>query len=249
MDSATDPGSVERRSIHALSVSRFWTAMLPAMLLPLLGSLFYFVLMGESDAAKGIYLGVKIFTVLWPILCCIAVWKIGLPKIGWKPEHPAAVIAAGLASGAAICGIMFLAMQTQLAEGVWAGRANILAKVEGLGILNYYWLFACVISIVHSFVEEYYWRWFVFGKLHERIRAGWAYPLGALAFMAHHVVILSQYFSWPLVVLFSLSVAVGGLLWSWMLIRQRTLWGAWISHALVDFGIFAIGHQLMFSQP
>lgn len=235
-------------AIRSLTPLRFWLGLVPAMVLPLLLALFYFVWMGESPAAKAIYGAAKVFTLLWPLFCVWLLWKLPLPEVLRIPDNPRSVLLVGLTTGLAICGIMAIAMQTPLADGVWAGAERILAKTRSFGVLDHYWLFGAYVTILHSLVEEYYWRWFVFGKLHQRIRPLYAYLLAAAAFTAHHVVVLSQYFDWPLVALFSLSVGVGGLLWSWMLVRQRTLWGAWLSHALVDFGIFVIGYRLIFEQ-
>jgi len=41
-------------------------------------------------------------------------------------------------------------------------------------------------------------------------------------------------------------IGVGGMIWSWMYLRQASLLGAWIAHMIVDFGILWIGYQLLF---
>ena len=50
-------------------------ALLPAMLLPTLSSLFYFVLFKEATVAKPIYIATKIFTILWPILATLWIFR------------------------------------------------------------------------------------------------------------------------------------------------------------------------------
>ena len=64
--------------------------------------------------------------------------------------------------------------------------------------------------------------------------------------MAHHVILLAAYFQWtsPSTYWFSLAVATGGVVWAWIYERSQTLWGPWLSHALVDAGIFLIGFDL-----
>ena len=51
--------------------------------------------------------------------------------------------------------------------------------------------------------------------------------------------------AWALV--FAALVGVGGVIWSLLYARQRTLLGAWISHLLVDVGIMALGYKLIFA--
>ncbi|MEZ4820135.1 MAG: hypothetical protein R3A45_09675 [Bdellovibrionota bacterium] len=46
--------------------------------------------------------------------------------------------------------------------------------------------------------------------------------------------------------LFSICVALGGVLWSWMYYRSDSLYGAWISHVFVDAALFSIGYIVLF---
>jgi membrane protease YdiL (CAAX protease family) len=106
-------------------------------------------------------------------------------------------------------------------------------------------LFYCVL---HSLLEEYYWRWFVFGELRRLVSLWPAVLISSLGFMAHHVIVLGRYFGqWSAAtVLFSLAVAVGGAVWAWIYYRSNSLLGPWLSHMLVDAGLFLIGYQMAF---
>ena len=117
--------------------------------------------------------------------------------------------------------------------------ANTPLKFLALGIFY---------ALCHSFLEEYYWRWFVFDFL-DRFHPTWlANVLSSLGFMAHHVVVLGFFFGWdsPLAYLLSLSVAIGGVVWAWLYRREGGLRGAWISHMIVDAGIFSLGYFMIF---
>ena len=102
-------------------------------------------------------------------------------------------------------------------------------------------------AVVHSFLEEYYFRWFVFGRLRELLRFAPAAIVSGLAFMAHHVIVLYVFLGPSLHTAFlSLCIAAGGFIWAWQYERSRSLLGPWISHMIVDTGIFLVGYHMLF---
>lgn len=122
-----------------------------------------------------------------------------------------------------------------------------------------FWLLVSAISVVHSLLEEYYWRWFVFGRLHEDFRTGltasWALGLAilvsSLGFMAHHVVVLGGYFPdqfWTLAMRFSLAVALGGAVWAYLYYSSGSLYAVWLSHLLIDYAIMWVGFEIVRSR-
>ena len=68
-------------------------------------------------------------------------------------------------------------------------------------------------------MEEYVWRWFVFRKFEVLLGGKLAVPAAALAFTAHHVIVLAAQFDWPIAVLGSCGVFIGGAAWSWLYLR------------------------------
>jgi membrane protease YdiL (CAAX protease family) len=165
----------------------------------------------------------------------------------------------GLAEGA-VFGLLVLAA-TLLLYHLWLKPAGyffeaaepIRLKVTGFGVSGFWSFFAlgAFYAIVHSFLEEYYFRWFVFGRLRQLVSFPTALVVGSLGFMAHHVIILATYlglFSAG-TILFSLAVAVGGAIWAWMYERTGSLWGPWVSHLLVDAAIFTVAYDLVRQLP
>jgi membrane protease YdiL (CAAX protease family) len=111
-----------------------------------------------------------------------------------------------------------------------------------------YFAMAAFLSILHSFLEEYYWRWFVFGGLRRYVPLSVAILVSSLAFMAHHVIVLTVYLPgqfWMLVVPFSLCVAGGGIVWAWLYDRTQALYAPWISHLLVDVALMVVGYEMV----
>jgi len=128
-----------------------------------------------------------------------------------------------------------------------AGRLS--DKVAGLGMTSA-WKFALLgvfYALVHSFLEEYYWRWFVYDLLKRFVSVPLANIISSLGFMAHHVILLSVYFGWesPMTWLCSAGVAIGGVLWAWLYEKSGTLVWSWISHMIVDAGLFVLAYVLM----
>jgi uncharacterized protein len=104
------------------------------------------------------------------------------------------------------------------------------------------------LSVAHSFLEEYYWRWFVFGRMCTLLPVGVSMILSSLAFMAHHVLIVWAYLPDRIltgVLPASLAVAAGGMVWSWLYYRGGSLLAPWLSHALIDSALFLVGWDLL----
>jgi membrane protease YdiL (CAAX protease family) len=135
---------------------------------------------------------------------------------------------------------------TELMAGM---QERVVEKVSGLGMSSV-WKYAMLgvfYALVHSFLEEYYWRWFVYDMLKRFVNVPVANLISSLGFMAHHVVLLSVYFGWmsPMTWLCSAGVAIGGAYWAWLYQRTGTLIWPWISHMVVDAGIFIVGYFLL----
>jgi membrane protease YdiL (CAAX protease family) len=115
-----------------------------------------------------------------------------------------------------------------------------------------YLVLASTFAVLHSFMEEYYWRWFVFKRLKAFIPVIPAVIVSSLAFMAHHVIVLNVYLKghfWEAVVPFSLCVAGGGIVWAWLYHACRSLYAPWISHLLIDAALmFGLGIDMLFGQ-
>ncbi len=112
-----------------------------------------------------------------------------------------------------------------------------------------YLLLAVFIAGAHSLMEEYYWRWFLFGELRRQLAVPAAITLSSLAFMLHHVIILKVYLPNGFgigVIPFSLCVAFGGGVWAWLYQRTGTIYSAWLSHLLVDAAILVAGYDMVF---
>jgi hypothetical protein len=224
-----------------------WLAVTPAMLVPFAASLFYFVWLSGRPAGRVIYGAAKLFLLVWPVLATWLVLRERLPRPEPGARRHRRALPAGLMIGAVIVALMLAALHTRLGEVVRSGADAIRERVAAFDALDHYWAFGVGFSLFHALVEEYYWRWFVFGRLCRVVRVPIAHVLAGVAFALHHVVVTAQFFSLGWGLAFGAMVGVGGVIWSVLVRRQGTLAGAWLSHFVVDLGLMFIGYQLLFA--
>jgi uncharacterized protein len=229
--------------------TRSWAALIFALVYPTLLTLVYFVWLagGTGHAQQIAYFVGKAIQFLFP-----AFWvgMICREAIGW-PRFNGRGVLAGIAFGlfiaGSMCGLYFAWFR---AAGTFAAAGKtMLEHLSGLGVANpiVYACLAIFYSLVHSLLEEYYWRWFVFGQMRRLVALWPAIVISSLYFMAHHVVVLGLYFGWmnPWTWLFSLATAVGGAFWAWLYQRTGSIYGPWFSHLLIDAAIFGVGYDLV----
>jgi membrane protease YdiL (CAAX protease family) len=225
-----------------------------ALVYPTLLTWAYFIVLAGAPTIvqQGTYTIGKLIQFGFP-----AVWVVGRrrSRLGWNWPRQSDVLwgtVLGLGLFAGALAIFHLGLKPAGAFNT-ATRGVIRLKIEGLGVGSVpgYAALALFYSLLHSLLEEYYWRWFVFAQLRRFMRLPTAITLSGVGFMAHHIVIVSAFFGWgaPLSILLSVAVGCGGALWAWIYYRTNSLWAPCISHALVDAAIFAIGYDLAFAIP
>jgi membrane protease YdiL (CAAX protease family) len=149
-------------------------------------------------------------------------------------------IAIGLAITAAIVAGWWLLGERALD----AAAMRQTLEANGLGTPGRFLLAAAWLTVVNSLLEEYVFRWFITTRW-EAITPRGATWLSALSFAAHHLVVLSAAMVLPVALLTTGGVLVGGLIWTWLYRRSRSVLPGWVSHALVDAAIMAVGWQMV----
>ena len=235
--------------------SLFWPLLLLAMAFPSLLAWTEFVAlaMGHGGSANPVQqttlaLG-KMVQFSLPV---VFFWLL---ERSWPRPGKASLrgVPLGVAFGVVVAAGMFGLYYGFLRDSSVFGNtpAMVRRKLEefGLDTPAAFFAFAGFLCVIHSFLEEYYWRWFVFGQLRRVVPLGSAILVSSFAFMAHHVIVLNVYFPgqfWTATLPFSLCVAGGGVVWAWLYQRSGSLLGPWLGHLLIDAAILVIGYDLVF---
>lgn len=209
---------------------------------PSLGVWFGMILMPGTPVGTGIYLFFKGWILLLPVLWFFLVEGGRFSRGKTRAGGIRTGLRTGLALGVLVALLYLLfgermidaATVQELAAGIKLDRKLYYAG----GALN--WI------CINSLAEEYVWRWFVMRQCLKLMKPKAAIAGSALGFALHHVLAMQLYLSWTVTLVGALCILLAGALWSWMFLRYRTIWPGWLSHALVDLALFAVGYRLIF---
>jgi uncharacterized protein len=251
MSSSTQPSPLLPATVTKF---RDVPALIFAMTFPTLMAWLYFMVLPSGAAQSNPVLIVvfslsKVIQFAFPLVFVFLTDRRQLRPAPFSLRGMAPAVGFGLATAAAILGLYFLVLKSTGLFETTAEKVHQWLTNWNLTTTAGFMLMAGFMSLLHSLLEEYYWRWFVFGWLGRRLPWAWAAVISGLAFMSHHVILLAFYFPghfWPVAVPFSVGVAVGGIVWAWIYHRSGSIYAVWASHCLIDLAIMAVGYDLLF---
>lgn len=216
-------------------------ALLLVVPIPSLGVIMAMVV-APGPVGKTVFTAAKIWLLVFPAAWYLLVEK-GRPS--WSPPHRGGLV-VGAASGAAVAGIIVVGAWLFGVQNMDLAPLRTEVQEMGLNTVLPYLAGAAGWTFVNSLMEEYVYRWFIFRQC-EALMKGWAAVFASAAiFTAHHVIAVSQYLDPLLALLASAGIFAGGVIWSWLYMRYRSIWPCWISHVLSDVAVFGIGWWLLF---
>ena len=209
---------------------------------PSAGVLAGMIIAPDKVIGKVIFLGSKIWIFLLP-----AVWHVFVDgrKLSLSPARNGGfLVSAGLGvlmslfivGGYLLFGKQLIDPQLIKDMAESTGLADLKVYLAGVA----YWV------LVNSVLEEYVWRWFAVSRCQRFMSNRMAILAAAFAFTIHHVIAMQVYFNWFVTAAASLGVFIGGVVWSWCYVRYRSIWPGYVSHAIVDVAVFAVGYHLIF---
>ena len=218
-----------------------------ALFLPTVITYFYFVHFGDNATVtqQAAYVIGKIAQFSLPVLWLHrlpATTRAGRRTVDWW---------LGVGFGVVVVLMVWVTYFAALSSSPLAAQltTSVQQKITGLNLATpaRYLALGIAYSVVHSWLEEYYWRWFVYGQLRHQLGETPANLVSSVGFTLHHIVVLVTLIGWssPWTYVFCVGVALGGSFWAWLYERSRCLGPIWCSHLLVDAAIFGIGYVLV----
>jgi membrane protease YdiL (CAAX protease family) len=227
-----------------------WLVLGFALLLPTAITWLYFIALDGAPAwqQQGAYAVGKAIQFVLPVVWLLGVRRQYRPLFG-RPSRWS--LAIGGLFGTVVGVTIIVVYRTALQDVALfdAAASAVRAKVQsfGAGTPARFVALAVFYSAIHSLLEEYYWRWFVFGELARGCKLPAAIAVSSVAFAAHHVLVVGHYFTWLSIWtwLFTLAVIIGGAFWAWLFHASRSLVATWLSHGFIDAAIFAVGYLMI----
>ena len=194
----------------------------------------------------------RVWMVVFPLF-----WTLRIEQRSLQMKRPSRIgMIAGIVTGIIILLVM-LGVYGIIADQIDLARLRGRAEQTGFDDPVQFAAMFGFIILLNSLLEEFVWRWFVYRNLEtlipsrvgQKTQQGVAVVLAALAFTIHHVVALSAWVEGGLVILGSVGVFLGAVIWSALYAYDRTLWPCYISHIFADVAIVIIGYDVLFRMP
>ena len=120
------------------------------------------------------------------------------------------------------------------------------ALTDNAGVTKDNFLYVSLyISFANSFLEEFFFRGFVFTNLKQHSGRRLAYIFSAAAFSLYHVAMMIGWFSPALFLLVMAGLVVGGMIFNWLNEKLDTIYCSWLTHMFANFAINTIGFMLL----
>lgn len=121
--------------------------------------------------------------------------------------------------------------------------SNVTSNLtEGMGITaNSFIYVSLYISLMNSFLEEFFFRGYGFITLKKYTTRKFAYVFSSLIFAAYHVGMLVGMFSIGVLCLLLLGLTAGGCIFNYLNELNDNIYPSWFVHMFANFGINTVG--------
>lgn len=128
-----------------------------------------------------------------------------------------------------------------LTKGVfdYSALVNSLSSDQNVSPKSFIWV-AIYISFCNSLLEEFLFRFVSFIKLSEYTGKKFAYIFSSGMFALYHIAMVGGSFPVPLMLLALAGLFIGGLIFSYVDAKAKSIYNSWIIHMFADFAIMTI---------
>jgi len=117
---------------------------------------------------------------------------------------------------------------------------------ENVGVTKDNFLYVSLyISFINSFLEEFFFRGFVFTNLKNLSGRKLAYIFSSALFSLYHVAMMIGWFSPILFILVMAGLMAGGMIFNYMNEKLDTIYSSWLTHMFANFAINTVGFILL----
>ena len=102
------------------------------------------------------------------------------------------------------------------------------------------------ITLGNSFLEEFFFRGFIFFNMYELGLKKFAFLFSSVLFAVYHIAIFQSWFPLPIMLLVIFSLFVVGLVFNYLCMRVASFKGSWMVHASADLAIILIGWTVFY---
>lgn len=204
------------------------------------------VVTGFAFKAGVLAIVVFIFTKVW-IFGLPAFWHLRIDKNVFS-RSPALNGGWAVSAGLGIVMAVVIVLAYVLLGDTLVSDEDLIEILDPFGLTTPWKLMLAILFwvFINSVLEEFVFRWFITSKIEQLVSGKWLpILLSAGVFTLHHTIALA-FFIDPLGnFLASLGVFIGGVIFSWIYIEYRSIWVAWVAHAIADVAVFAIAWQMV----
>ena len=120
------------------------------------------------------------------------------------------------------------------------------ALTENAGVTKDNFLYVSLyISLMNSFLEEFFFRGFVFANLTGSGGRLFACIFSALSFSLYHTAMMIGWFSPLLFAIIMIGLAAGGVIFNFLNEKTETIYCSWLTHMFANLAINTIGFILL----
>ncbi|MBQ8836668.1 MAG: CPBP family intramembrane metalloprotease [Clostridia bacterium] len=130
----------------------------------------------------------------------------------------------------------------------YSGVTANLTSEMGITADNFVYV-SLYISLMNSFLEEFFFRGFGFITLKKYFNIKFAYIFSPILFAVYHVGMLLGMFSAPMLLLILLGLIIGGLIFNFLNDKFGNIYPSWFVHMFANFAINTIGFMLFGIYP
>ena len=124
-------------------------------------------------------------------------------------------------------------IKTSLENNLGINKSNFLA----IGLY---------VSICNSFLEEWFFRGFVFGEFRKSSR-GLAYLISSLSFSIYHIAIMDGMFNFGMLFLVLVGLFIGGTIFNYLNEKNNNIYASWFCHSFANFAMNTVGFLIFFT--